>query len=211
MRMHSLMRSPGTAALFVLASLLLVTSAAWADTPDLYRRSYQLEAKGDYSGALARMREIRKTAGSSYFVSLRTGWLAYLDGDYAAAEAGYREAIAAKPAAVEAKIGLTLVLYVAQKWKALDSVCKQVLAVDAKHPVVRARMAAGYYGAGTYPDAAAIYRKLVDEYPGELDYQTGYAWALQRMGKREEAQKLFQAVLAVSPDNLNANQGAAAK
>ncbi|HJX53274.1 MAG TPA: tetratricopeptide repeat protein [Polyangia bacterium] len=155
--------------------------------------------------------EMGKAEGASYFVSLRTGWLAYLAGDHTAAEAGYREAIAAKPGVVKPKIGLTLVLYVAQKWKALETVCKQVLAVDAKHPVVRARMAAGYYGAGNYPDAAAIYRKLVDEYPGELDYQTGHAWALQRMGKREEAQKLFQAVLAVSPDNLNANQGAAAK
>ena len=115
MRMDSLMRSPGTAALLVLASLLLATSAAWADAPDLYRRSYQLEAKGDYSGALARMREIRNVAGASYFVSLRTGWLAYLDGDYTAAEAGYREAVAAKPAAVEAKIGLTLVLYLAHR------------------------------------------------------------------------------------------------
>jgi tetratricopeptide (TPR) repeat protein len=212
MKIHSIRKgSIGRAALLLAAGLVLSSSVARADTPDLYRQSYQAEARGDFARAMAHMSEIRKAEGASYFGSLRTGWLAYLAGDHAAAEAGYREAIAAKPSVVEPKIGLTLVLYVAQKWKALETVCKQVLAVDAKHPGVRARMAAGYYGAGNYPDAAAIYRKLVDEYPGDLDYQTGYAWALQRMGKREEAQKLFQAVLAVSPDNLNANQGAAAK
>jgi tetratricopeptide (TPR) repeat protein len=190
---------------------LLGSSPARGEPEDLYRQSYQQEARGEYSGALARMREVRKAAGASYFVSLRTGWLAYLTGDYATAEKNYREAVAAKPAAIEAKIGLSLILYVEQKWKDLESTCKQVLAEDSKNAVVRGRMAAGYYAAGNYADSAAIYRKLVEEYPGDLDYQTGYAWALQRMGKREEARKLFQAVLAVSPDNLNANQGMSAR
>jgi hypothetical protein len=47
----------------------------------------------------------------------------------------------------------------------------------------------------------------VAAFPGELDYQTGLGWALQRMGKREEAVKLFRGVLAVSPDNPNALLG----
>ncbi len=206
MRTHRLL-----ATWLVAVGLLCAAPGAWAESADLYRQSYRQEARGEYANALSSMREVRKAAGPSYFLALRTGWLTYLTGDYAGAEKSYREAIMAKPAAIEAKIGLTLVLYVEQKWKDLEALCKQVLAQDAKHAVVRARMAAGYYGAGNYADSAAIYRKLVEEYPGELDYQTGYAWALQRMGKREEARKLFQSVLAVSPDNVNANQGMAAK
>ena len=199
------------AAWLAAVGMLLAAGGARADTPDLYRQSYVLEAKGDYQGALGRMREIAKSAGSSYFVSLRTGWLSYLAGDYESAEARYREAIAAKPAALEAKIGLTLVLYVAKRWKALETACKQVLSEDAKHATVRARLASSYYATGNYPDAAALYRKLVDAFPAELDYQTGLGWALLRMGKREEAQKLFRGVLAVSPDNPNALEGMAAK
>ena len=199
------------AALFVVTGMVLTANAAVADTPDLYRQSYVQEAKGDYQAALGRMRQIAKTAGKSYFASLRIGWLAYLAQDYVGAERSYREAIAAKPAALEAKIGLTLVLYVAQRWKPLATACKQVLSEDPKHATVRARLASSYYATGNYPDAAALYRKLVDSYPGELDYQTGLGWALQRMGKREEAKKLFRAVLAVSPDNVNASQGMAAK
>jgi tetratricopeptide (TPR) repeat protein len=195
----------------VALGLLLTATPARADPQDLYRQSYALEAKGDYQASLARMREVRKLAGASYFLSLRSGWLAYLAGDQEGAEASYREAIKAKPEALEAKIGLTLVLYVAQRWKALETACKQVLAEDAKHATVRARLASSYYATGNYPDAAAIYRKLVEGFPGELDYQTGLAWALLRMGKNEEAQKMFRAVLAVSPDNLNALQGIAAK
>jgi tetratricopeptide (TPR) repeat protein len=202
--------SRGCAGLLALG-LVLAAGFTRADTPDLYRQSYALEAKGDYQAALGRMREVRKAAGASYFLSLRTGWLAYLAGDYETAEASYREAIRAKSGALEAKIGLTLVLYVAQRWKALETACKQVLAQDAMHPMARARLASSYYATGNYPDAAAIYRKLVGAFPGELDYQTGLGWALLRMGKGGEAQKLFHAVLAVSPDNPNALQGIAAK
>lgn len=198
--------------LTVLAmELAIVTSASGADLPDLYRSSYQAEARGDYSTALGKLREIRSAEGSSYFASLRTGWLAYLAGDLTTAEAQYRDAVAAKPKAIEAKIGLTLVLFVAKKWRPLETACKQVLAENAGHPLVRARLAAARYNLGNYPDAAAGYRKLVEEYPAELDYQTGLGWALLRLGKREEARKVFEFVLSVSPDNPNAKDGVAAK
>lgn len=195
----------------VFVFLFLASAPALADVPDMYRQSYVMEAKGDYAGALGRMDEIRKRGGDAYFVALRTGWLNYLAANYEAAETHYRGAISAKPGAIEAKIGLTLVLYVAQRWKALETACKQVLAEDPKHPTVRARLAASYYNLGNYPDSAAVYRKLMDGFPAELDYQTGYGWALLRMGKRDEARKYFQAVLAVSPDNPNALQGMAMK
>jgi len=198
--------------LLVLGAGLLGTSVVFgAEVPELYRVSYQAEARGDYAGALGKLREIRKSAGASYFASLRTGWLAYLASDFTTAEANYREAIAAKPKAIEAKIGLTLVLFVAQKWRPLEAACKQVLAENDKNPTVRARLAAAYYNLGNFPDAAVGYRKLVEEYPGELDYQTGLGWAMLRLGKREEARKVFESVLSVSPDNANARDGMAAK
>jgi tetratricopeptide (TPR) repeat protein len=193
------------------AGLMSAATAFAADVPGLYRASYQAEARGDYTGALGKLREIRKAAGASYFASLRTGWLAYLAGELTTAEAQYRDAVAAKPKAIEAKIGLTLVLFVAQKWRPLEATCKQVLAENDKHPTVRARLAAAYYNLGNFPDAAAGYRKLVEEYPAELDYQTGLGWALFRLGKREEARKIFEFVLSVSPDNPNAKDGLAAR
>lgn len=195
----------------VVFGLFAAPATVRADAADSYRQSYVLEARGDFSTALTRIEDVRKQTGPSYFLSLRSGWLHYLAGNYDAAERLYREAIAAKPGAIEARIGLTVVLYVSQRWKPLETACKSVLAEDAKHAAVRARLAASYYNRGNYPDAAAIYRPLIDSYPAELDYQTGYAWAILRMGKRDEARRIFQAVLAVSPDNPNAIQGLAAR
>ncbi len=177
---------------------------------DLYRTSYQAEARGDYVGALARMREIAGKTGSSYFVQVRMAWLSYAGGDSVASERLYREASASAPKSVESRIGLTLPLMALQKWRDLERACRDVLALDAGHAIARARLAHALYALGNYPDAATQYRKLVEDYPADLDHQTGLGWALLRMGRRAEARQMFAAVLAVSPDNANAKAGMAA-
>lgn len=178
-------------------------------TAALYRLSYQLEAKGDHAGALARMAEIRAAAGRSYFVVVRTAWLQYLKGDLAGSTTSYREAVSLEPKAVEPRLGLTLPLLALKRWRDLERACRDVLALDPNDPTARARLAHALYFVGNYPDAATVYRKLVADYPAVLDHQTGLAWTLLRMGRRAEAHRLFNAVLAVSPDNLNAKAGLA--
>ena len=46
-------------------------------TAALYRESYALEARQDFAGALAKMREVRQGTGKSYFATLRVAWLSY--------------------------------------------------------------------------------------------------------------------------------------
>ena len=112
-------------------------------------------------------------------------------------------------ARIEARLGLTLPLLAQKKWRPLEKACRDVLKLDAQNAVARARLAHAYYSIGNYPDSATVYRKLVRDYPAELDHQTGLGWALARMGRAGEAKKIFAEVLAVSPDNPNARQGMA--
>jgi len=177
------------------------------DVGDLYRKSYRAEAAGRQEEALAAMVTIRSRAGDSYFVHVRTGWVAYLAGRHGESEQAYRRAIAADPKAIEPKLGLTLPLLAAKKWRALERASRDVLAVDPKNNHARARLAHAYYSLGNYPDAATVYRGLMADYPAELDHQTGLGWCLLKMGRSKEAKQLFTAVLAVSPDNPNARQG----
>jgi tetratricopeptide (TPR) repeat protein len=197
--------------LLLLVALLAVPRVA-AAAPDervvaLYRASYLLEYKGDTAGALAKMGEIRALAGATYFVAVRTAWLQYLKGDLAGAVTSYREAIRWEPNAVEPKLGLTLPLLAQRRWRDLERSCRDVLALDPQNATARDRLAHALYMVGNYPDSATAYRKLVADYPSVLDHQTGLGWALVRMGRRADAHRLFQAVLAVSPDNANAKAG----
>jgi tetratricopeptide (TPR) repeat protein len=196
-----------TLSLLALVGVALPSHAA--SVADLYRQSYRLEAEGKAAPALSAMESIKSKAGASYFVSARIAWLSYLSGRYDESVNAYRAAAKLKPNAIEPKLGVTLPLLAQQKWRDLEKACRDVLKLDPRNAVARARLAHAHYASGNYPDAAVVYRQLVEDYPADLNNQTGLAWAMARMGRIAEAKKLFAAVLEVSPDNLNAKQGMA--
>ncbi len=198
---------------FVVATALVLAfgaaSAGGADVAQLYRQSYQAEAKGKPGEALQAIRQIEAQVGGSYFVHARTAWLAYLAGRHAESVAAYEKAIAAAPKAIEPRLGLTAPLLTLKQWRKLERACRDLLKLDPKNAVGRARLAHAHYMVGNYPDSATRYRSLVAEYPADLNHRTGLGWALARMGRGKEAKTQFAAVLAVSPDNPNAKQGMA--
>ena len=97
----------------------------------------------------------------------------------------------------------------AGKWRELERASRDALTIDAQNPTALARLAMAYYYLGNSADAATTYRKLVEQYPSVLDYQTGLGWSLLKLGRTADARALFDAVLAVSPDNVSAKQGMA--
>ena len=176
-------------------------------TARLYRDSYALEAKRDYAGALAKVRDAKKAGTNAYFAAVRMGWLSYLAGDYTTAVAMYTEAASAEPKAVEPKLGRSLALLAIGNWRELERASREVLAIDTENVTALSRLAIAQYNNGNFADAAATYRKLTESYPSDLDFKTGLGWALLKGGRTAEARPLFAAVLAVSPDNLNALKG----
>ena len=199
----------------LVAAPVLIQSRATAQGEShvavLYRESYALEAKRDYPGAQARMKDVVREGGTTYFATLRSGWLSYLAGDLPGAIASYRAAIAAEPKAVEPRLGLTLPLLAARNWKDLEVASRDVLALDAHNATALARLAAAQYYGANYAGAESSYRQLTGDYPSDLDYKTGLGWALLKLGRTADARQIFTAVLAVSPDNTNAKAGMAVK
>ena len=203
------------------AVAVIVTAAAFAfpglahaqtdRVAGLYRDSYVLEAKGDYAGAASKVRDAKQASPRSYFAAARLGWLTYLAGDFSSSVAAYTEAIGLEPKAVEPKLGLTLPLVAAKKWRDLERACRDVLAVDAQNATALSRLAQAQYWSDNFADAAATYRRLADNYPSNLDYKTGLGWALLKTGRAADAKQQFDAVLAVSPDNASAKQGLAGR
>jgi tetratricopeptide (TPR) repeat protein len=201
-----------TTAMLLGAMLLLANRAnAQGDAAGLYRDSYALEAKKDYAGATGKMKEVTRLNGASYFGTMRMAWLAYLAGDFPGSIGGYTAAIAAEPKVVEPRLGLTLPLLAARNWKDLEHACRDALAIDPHNAIALARLAAAQYWGTNYPGAESTYRQLTVDYPSDLDYKTGLAWALLKEGRTADARLIFTAVLAVSPDNVNAKAGMAAK
>jgi tetratricopeptide (TPR) repeat protein len=195
------------AAVIALATPLSAGHAQSERTGALLRDSYVLEGKRDYSGAIVRVREARNAGATAYFVALRSGWLSYLLADYQGAIASYSEAVAAEPKAIEPKLGLTLPLLAQRNWRELERACMAVLQLDPRNATALSRLGLAQYNAGNFAGAEATYRRLVDDYPADLDYRTGLGWAQLKLGRNADARTTFEWVLAVSPDNVNARAG----
>ncbi len=206
------MQSALRASLRTLLALAVLTPVCTIRAQDaraagLYRDSYVLEAKRDYTGALAKARDARAAGGNAYFSAIRIGWLEYLQGDFKGSIASYSEAVASEPKSIEAKLGLTLPLLAQRNWRELERACGAVLAVDPRNATALARIGLAQYSGGNFASSENTYRRLVEDYPSEMDYRTGLGWALLKLGKNAEAKAIFEGVLAVSPDNVNAKAG----
>ena len=177
----------------------------------LYRESYALEAKRDYAGAMARVREVKGSGGNAYFATVRLAWLDYLAGDFGGSVTAYNEASAMEPNAVEPRLGATLPLLAARRWADLEKACRDVMTLDPHNSTALSRLATAQYWSGNFADATVTYRRLSADYPSDLDYKTGLGWSLLKSGKANDARQQFEAVLAVSPDNVLAKQGLAAR
>ena len=104
-------------------------------------------------------------------------------------------------------MGITLAYLAGKNWRELERACRDVLAIDPRNATALARLGAAQYWTANYADAIVTYRRLSDDYPSDLDYRTGLGWSLMKTGKSADAKAIFNAVLAVSPDNVSARQG----
>jgi tetratricopeptide (TPR) repeat protein len=191
-----------------LCALLLPGAATAQDSaPDLYRRSYAAEAKGDIPSALA---ALDKVSVHDYVFALRRGWLLYLAGRHSDSAAAYGEAIQLEPAAVEPRLGAMLPLMALRRWKEAEGHARDVLARAPGDFTAQSRLAFIDYTQGRYADAEAWYRKTLTAYPASVEMRAGLGWSLLKQNKLREAAAEFSKVLAVAPDHASAKEGRAA-
>jgi len=194
--------------------LVAIVVVAWAgvaraddSVPELYRQSYALEAKGDYEGAIGRMSAVAANGAADYVAALRTGWLLYLAGRYAEAEAAYRKAMSLEPAAVEPKMGAMLPLMALRRWKEAERLGDEVLRAAPGESVVMGRMAYIQFMLGSYEKAEAWYRKVLAAFPGNVEMRAGLGWCLLKQNRFQPAKAEFDRVLSFAPDNAAAKEG----
>lgn len=179
--------------------LLLQGGVARADGDvDLLQVSYDSEAVGKLDDAIS---ALEKTQGmkDSYVVQLRLGWLLYRKGSFGPAIDAYNKAVSASPKAVEARAGMLLPQMALKRWADAETTAKDLLQIDPANYLGNLRLAFTYYSLHRYADAARYYRKLRDLYPSDVEVCSGLAWSLLKMGKRGEAEKEFNAGLAMAP------------
>jgi tetratricopeptide (TPR) repeat protein len=184
-----------------------VAEAGASSTSDLFQRSYDAEAVGKVEEALGALDSMPAPVHDGYVVQLRRGWLLYKLGRSPEAIDAYGKAAALEPRSVEARVGALLPQMAARRWSDVEATARDALRIDPGNYLATLRMAFAVYNLGRYPESAAIYQRLAEMYPSDVDVRAGLGWARLKEGKAAEAATTFRAVLDVAPRNALAADG----
>ncbi len=198
--------------LCVVSSLVVIMMApemlpANGDIPQHFQRSFYYEDKGDLATALNEVLKILQTDASNYTAVLRSAWLYYRRGYYDDSIVQYRKAVSLRPKAIEPRLGLTLPLMAAGRWKVAEAAAREALSVAPTNYTANSRLAYCLYNLGRYGEAATQYLKVLKLYPSDTEMQLGLAWTYVRMGRHDSAREWFSQVLGVKPSNTSALAG----
>lgn len=192
-------------------TMLATTTFARADgagtIPELFESSFANEATGDLDRALNDVLNILRVDDGHYLGNLRAGWLYYSKGRYDDAVRFYDKAGKGVPKAIEPRLGQMLPLMAAKRWKEAEALGLAVLRRAPHNYLASSRLAYITFSLGRYKDAETYYRAVLDDYPSDTEMMLGLGWTYLRQGRKAEARAMFEAVLSIRRQNVNARAG----
>ncbi|MDD3787211.1 MAG: tetratricopeptide repeat protein [Petrimonas sp.] len=188
---------------FLLAAGL-ITASAQVNPSQVFANSYQYESSGDYQKAIS---ELNSLNGFDYHKFLRMGWLYYLSKDYESSKKFYQKAVDIAPKAVEALLGLCYPLEAQKKTDELEAVYKKILLLDKVNSRVNYALGNIYYYRKNFMEAEKYFDLVQQMYPFDHYSTLMSAWTKYFLGKKNDAQRLFNTVLIISPTDQSAKDG----
>lgn len=164
-----------------------------------FSKSYSYEYKKEYKKAYDVMKLIYDE--NSYEINLRSGWVAYLAGQYTESMNFYQKAIDLKPTSIEARLGIVYPINELKDKEKLKAKYEEILKIDPLNSVANYRLGCIYYGKGDYDKATEYLNVAISLYP--FDYYITYmlAWTKYKQGKNAEAKDLFNRLLMILPND----------
>jgi tetratricopeptide (TPR) repeat protein len=190
---------------FITISATVVS--AKSTVPELFETSFEAETNGDYAKALNSVLEIIRSDTKNYTAILRSGWLFYNNKKYSTSIKCYQKAHKLNPKAIEPLLGLSLPLMSSKAWGKAEGVVKEIIKTDPNNYLANSRLAYILFSQGKYGEAKAVYFRVLQLYPGDIDMKLGLAWTYVRMGYKKKASAWFNGVLKVRRTNVSALAG----
>lgn len=175
------------------------------DLQKAFKESYAFEAKGQYSNAIDVLKNVYDE--KIYELNLRIGWLYYLNKQHDESVFYYQKAIDLMPYCIEAKFGIVNPLAIQEKWDKVAEQYVAILSIDPQNSLANYRLGLSYYYKADYTNAYKYFEKVVNLYPFDYSSVLMYAWANFQLGKKSEAELLFNKVLLMNPDDASALEG----
>lgn len=175
------------------------------DLQKAFKESYAYEKNQQYSNAISVLKNVYDE--KMYEINLRLGWLYYLNNQYDESVYYYQKAVNLMPNCVEAKFGIVYPLAAQEKWERVAEQYAAILSIDPQNSLANYRLGLSYYYKADYTTANKYFEKVVNLYPFDYSSVLMYAWTNFQLGKKKEAELLFNKVLLMSPDDKSALEG----
>lgn len=189
-------------ALFVISSY---QSISWGlsleEQTDVYN-TYTLEAKADYAGAVAKMIKIQAANTDNYFVNYRLGYLLSMTKKYSNAAVHYEKAAQIETASVEPWLALSLMYFYAADDSKVISSSKEILKRDSKNYYGLLRLAGAQIRTKDFAGALETSSEGLKNYPLDATLLEQKGASLKALGKADDAKKVAQQLIVISPANV---------
>lgn len=175
--------------------------AAQSGSELAFSKSYSFEYDKQYAKAIEAMTALNSDA---YEVSLRLGWLYYLNKDYSKSETFYKKAISSETSSVEARFGIVLPLAALGNWNAVLGHYLDILKIDPNNSIANYRSAYIYFSRKDYNNAMTYIGKVIKMYPFDYDSNLLAGKVMLAQGKNAEAKKYLLKALEYNPQSVEA-------
>lgn len=176
---------------------VLAQEAAW-------QSSYQFETAGKYAEAMVAIDRVPANGPDAELKALRRGWLFYLHGKFDESIREYRLAIERNNKSIDARLGLTLPLLAAKRWRDAEQSARAALDLAPNNYTALLRLTVALEAQRDWPQMAKSATSLVTSYPSDASAYVYLARANAWLGKTDDAVAAYSAVMSRYPGHLEA-------
>lgn len=191
--------------LAAIATTFALTAAPAMAQEAAWQTSYQLETAGKYTEALAAIDGVGANSPDAELKALRRGWLYYLPGRFDESIREYRQAIDRNPKSIDARLGITLPLLAAKRWREAEQNAQAALALSPNNYTAMLRLVIALEAQKDWPIMAKVAQGMVQSYPSDATAYVYLARANAWLGKRSEAVAAYTAALSRYPGHTEAH------
>lgn len=175
-----------------------------ADIKTAYSQSYRYEKMTNYDDAIKALYPLYNAFPQGYTLNLRLGYLHTLNKQYANAIEMYQKAIKIAPSALDAKLGYAYVLMIQEKFDQAEAVAIQIVNMDYYNYYGNFRLAYCLRQQGKLDLAQQVVVKMLAVYPIDGLFLAEYGKIKVSKKEVDAAKQLFQSVLILDPENVEA-------
>jgi len=190
---------------YFFAILLFIISFSAFSNESIWKKSYSLEAKGDYKHAAATLTPLISRQKNEYAL-LRYAYLTYLQGNYKDSISSYQKAIDLYPDSIDARLGITLPLISQKRWRQVKRYTIQVLHKSRWNYTAHIRLMMSEEGMHNWDVLAKHAKQVAAVYPTDATALVYLARANIWQGNTRAALNAYTQVLNRLPSHIEASQ-----